>query len=116
MKPQTRPALAQRYRESHVFVLPTLVEGMPLVVLEAMACGLPVITTACGPAGIVRDGIDGFIIPERSDEAVCEKLELLYRDRERCQAMGRNAARRAQAFSWQAYAEGVMRCLVPGSP
>ena len=108
---QTRAALAQRYRESHVFVFPTLVEGMPLVVLEAMACGLPVIVTANGPAGIVRDGIDGFIIPERDPEAVQEKLELLYADRERCLAMGRNAARRAQLYSWQAYAEGVMRCI-----
>jgi len=105
---QTRPALAQRYRQSHVFVFPTLVEGMPLVVLEAMACGLPVIVTANGPADIVRDGIDGFIIPERSAQAVHEKLELLYRDRERCAAMGRNAARRAREFSWSVYAAGAM--------
>jgi glycosyltransferase involved in cell wall biosynthesis len=108
---QTRPALAQHYRESHVFVLPTLVEGMPLVVLEAMACGLPVIVTANGPAGIVRDGIDGYIIPERSDDAVRDKLELLYRDRERCEAMGRQAALRALDFSWRAYGEGVLACL-----
>jgi glycosyltransferase involved in cell wall biosynthesis len=108
---QTRPALAHRYRSSHVFVFPTLVEGMGLVVLEAMACGLPVIVTANGPGDIVRDGIDGFIIPERSAEAVCEKLELLYRDPERRAAMGRSAARRAREFSWQAYAAGVMGCL-----
>ena len=113
---QTRPALAQRYRQSHVFVFPTLVEGMPLVVLEAMASGLPVIVTANGPAGIVRDGIDGFIIPQRSAEAVQEKLELLYRDRERCAAMGRNAARRAQSFSWQAYADGVSQHLAGAAP
>ncbi len=106
---QTRPALAERYRQSHVFVFPTLVEGMPLVVLEAMACGLPVIVTANGPAGIVRDGVDGFIIEQRSAQAVHEKLELLYRDRERCAAMGRNAARRAQEFSWRAYADGVVQ-------
>ena len=108
---QTRTALAERYRQSHVFVFPTLVEGMPLVVLEAMACGLPVIVTANGPAGIVRDGIDGFIIPQRSAEAVHEKLELLYSDRERCEAMGRNAARRAREFSWLAYAGKVIAHL-----
>ena len=108
---QTRAALAERYRRAHVFVFPTLVEGMPLVVLEAMACGLPVIVTANGPAGIVRDGIDGFIVPERSAQAVQEKLDLLYRDRERCLVMGRNAARRAQDFSWGAYASGVMQHL-----
>lgn len=108
---QTRAALADRYRQSHVFVFPTLVEGMPLVVLEAMACGLPVIVTANGPAGIVRDGIDGFIIPERNADAVHAKLDLLYRDRDRCAAMGRNAARRAREFSWQAYASNVLAHL-----
>ena len=101
---QTRPALAERYRRAHVFVFPTLVEGMPLVVLEAMACGLPVITTANGPAGIVRDGVDGFVVSQRNPQALHEKLELLYRDRDRCLAMGRNAAERAREFSWAAYA------------
>jgi len=108
---QTRAALAERYRQSHVFVFPTLVEGMPLVVLEAMACGLPVIVTANGPAGIVRDGVDGFIVPQRDPDAVLQKLELLYADRDRAAAIGRNAARRATEFSWQAYATGVMQHL-----
>lgn len=108
---QTRPALAERYRRSHVFVFPTLVEGMPLVVLEAMACGLPVIVTANGPAGIVRDGVDGYIVPQRSPQAVHEKLELLYGDRERCRAMGRNAAARALEFSWAAYARQAIAHL-----
>lgn len=108
---QTRPALAGRYRRSHVFVLPTLVEGMPLVVLEAMACGLPVVVTANGPAGIVRDGIDGFIVPERSAEAVAAALERLHADPERRVQMGRNAAARAREHSWTAYARGVAACL-----
>jgi glycosyltransferase involved in cell wall biosynthesis len=108
---QTRPALAQRYRSSHVFVFPTLVEGMPLVVLEAMACGLPVIVTANGPAGIVRDGVDGFIVPQRNAQAISEKLELLYRNPELRVHMGRNAAARAREFSWQTYAAGVLRQL-----
>ena len=108
---QTRPALAERYRQSHVFVLPTLVEGMPLVVLEAMACGLPVVVTANGPAGIVRDGVDGFIVPERSSEAVAAALERLYREPELRLQMGRNAAARAREFSWAAYAKGVQDCL-----
>lgn len=106
---QTRPALAARYRRAQVFVLPTLVEGMPLVVLEAMACGLPVIVTANGPGGIVRDGVDGFIVPQRDAGAVQEKLELLYRDPALCAQMGRQAAQRAQAYSWEAYTLGVLR-------
>lgn len=108
---QTRPALAARYRACDVFVLPTLIEGMPLVVLEAMACGLPVIVTANGPADIVRDGIDGFIIPERDEEAICERLDHLYRHPELRVEMGRQAAQRAREFDWSAYTGKVNQVL-----
>jgi glycosyltransferase involved in cell wall biosynthesis len=108
---QTRAALAERYRAADVFVLPTLIEGMPLVVLEAMACGLPVIVTANGPGDIVRDGIDGFIVPECDDEAIAQRLEQLYRDPERRLAMGLSAAERATQFSWAAYGDGARAAL-----
>ena len=108
---QTRPALAQMYRDSDVFVFPTLIEGMPLVVLEAMACGLPVIVTANGPADIVRDGIDGFIIPQRDEDAISGCLERLYRDRRLRAQMGRNAAARAREFGWEAYTTKTRRYL-----
>jgi len=108
---QTRPALAEHYRRSDVFVLPTLVEGMPLVVLEAMACGLPVIVTANGPADIVRDGIDGFVIPERNASAVAEKLAWLHQHPQERRAMGQKAAARAREFGWPVYGQGVMRVL-----
>lgn len=100
---QTRPALAQMYRDSDVFVFPTLVEGMGLVVLEAMACGLPVIVTANGPGDIVRDGVDGFIIPQRDEDAISGCLARLYRDPRLRAEMGRNAAERAREFGWGAY-------------
>jgi len=108
---QTRPALAGRYRAADVFVFPTLIEGMPLVVLEAMACGLPVIVTANGPADIVRDGIDGFIIPERDEDALCDRLEHLYRNPDLRVEMGRQAARRAQQFGWIAYTTKARQVL-----
>lgn len=113
---QTRTALAEMYRNSDVFVLPTLVEGMGLVVLEAMACGLPVIVTANGPGDLVRDGIEGFVVPTRDEEAICDRLERLYRDPDLRIAMGRQAIRRAQEFSWAAYTskvQGLLASLVP---
>ena len=109
---QSRPELARHYRAADVFVFPTLVEGMPLVVLEAMACGLPVIVTANGPADIVRDGIDGFVIPVRDPDAIAERLERLYRDPALREEMGRNASRRAAEFGWSAYSDKVKGCLV----
>ncbi len=107
-----RPALAQMYRQSSVFVFPTLIEGMGLVVLEAMACGLPVIVTGHGPGDLVRDGIDGFVIPIRNEDAIAQKLELLYDDAELCRQMGQNARARALQYHWDVYAQKVTRCLL----
>ena len=94
-----------------MFVLPTLIEGMPLVVLEAMACGLPVIVTANGPGDIVRDGIDGFVIPERDADAICDRLDWLHRHPALRAEMGQRAAQRAREFSWAAYASKARRVL-----
>jgi glycosyltransferase involved in cell wall biosynthesis len=92
------------FQAADVFVLPSLIEGMPLVVLEAMACGLPVITTRHGPADIVRDGIDGFFVPIRDAEAIATRLEQLYRDPALRGQLGRNARERALQFTWDRYA------------
>src|SRR5262249_15026495 len=108
---QSRAELARHYRSADVFVFPTLVEGMPLVVLEAMACGLPVIVTANGPADVLRDGVDGFTSPARDADAVASRLETLYRDAALREEMGRNAARRAAEFGWSAYAGKALACL-----
>ncbi len=108
---QTRPELARLYRASDVFVFPTLVEGMPLVVLEAMACGLPVIVTANGPADIVRDGVDGFVVPSRDAAAVARCLAELHRRPELRHEMGRNASRRAAEFGWAAYTAKAIASL-----
>ncbi|MHC5731280.1 MAG: glycosyltransferase family 4 protein, partial [Nostoc sp.] len=58
--------LNQYYSNANVFVFPSLVEGFGLVLLEAMACGIPVITTThtAGP-DIITDGTEGFIVPIR---------------------------------------------------
>ncbi len=108
---RTRPQLARHYQASDVFVFPTLVEGMPLVVLEAMACGLPVIVTANGPADIVRDGVDGFVIPARDPDAIAERLATFRGDPALRAWMGRNASQRAAEFGWPAYTTKVQAAL-----
>jgi glycosyltransferase involved in cell wall biosynthesis len=95
------PAL---YQSADVFVFPSLIEGMPLVVLEAMASGLPVITTTHGPGDIVRDGVDGFFVPIRDPEAIAMRLEQLYRDPALRAQMGRNAREQAMRYTWDSYA------------
>ena len=97
--------LTSLYQQADVFVFPSLIEGMPLVVLEAMACGLPVITTTHGPGDIVRDGIDGFFVPIRDSEAIAARLEQLYRDPSLREQMGRNAREQALRYTWNAYVQ-----------
>lgn len=106
-----RAELREIYRQADVFVFPTLVEGMPLVVLEAMASGLPVITTPNGPGDIVRDGIDGFLVPPRDVNAVVDRLERLRADPKLRAEMGWNARQRAQEYSWAAYRQAAVAHL-----
>ena len=71
--------LNQYYSSASVLVFPSLVEGFGLVILEAMACGIPVITTPnTAGADIITDRLDGFIVPIRNVEALKEKLEWCY--------------------------------------
>jgi glycosyltransferase involved in cell wall biosynthesis len=81
------------YQSASVFVFPSLTEGNPRVVMEAMACGLPVITTEHAQS-IVEDGKTGFVVPIRDVEAIKEKIEFLYQNPDAAERMGK-AARKA---------------------
>ncbi|MEY2544955.1 MAG: alpha-maltose-phosphate synthase [Verrucomicrobiota bacterium] len=92
-----------------VLLLPSLHEGFGLVILEAMARGTPVITTAhTGGADLIDDGVDGFLIPIRSADAIVEKLEWLMQDRQRHAAMRAAARNKARACSWQIYRQRIV--------
>ena len=102
-----------------VLVFPSLFEGFGLVLLEAMAMGLPVITTAhtAGP-DLITEGVEGYIIPIRSTSAIVERLEALRREPERRREMGRQARARVATLSWESYGEQlsnlVRSSLAPG--
>jgi glycosyltransferase involved in cell wall biosynthesis len=86
------------YSQADVFVLPTISDGFAITQLEAMAHGLPVITTPnCGR--VVTDGLDGFIVPARDSAALAERLQTLLEDPERVQAMGEAARLAVAGFS-----------------
>ncbi len=104
--------LPSLFHQADVFVFPSLIEGMPLVVLEAMACGVPVITTTHGPGEIVRDGVDGFFVPIRDSEAIAMRLEQLYRDPSLREQMGRNAREQALRYTWSAYARRAAEAVL----
>ena len=93
-----------------VLVFPSLFEGFGLVILEAMAQGLPVIATShtAGP-DLIEEGVDGFIVPIRSADAIAERLLLLARDRDRLSAMQQAAQGKARLHTWENYRGRVVQ-------
>jgi glycosyltransferase involved in cell wall biosynthesis len=80
------------YRAADVFVQPSHVEGMSNALLEAMACGLPVVATTVGAAPqMIEDGVDGLLVPPGDSDALGKALERLLEDADLRQAMGRRA-------------------------
>jgi len=78
------------YQSASIFVFPSLTEGNPRVILEAMASGLPVITTE-NAKSLVENGKNGFVVPIRNTEAIKEKIEFFYYNREMIEKMGEEA-------------------------
>ena len=95
-----------------VFVFPSLFEGFGLVILEAMARGIPVIATShtAGP-DVIDDGADGYIIPIRSEQAIVEKLELLANDRDLLDRLKTAALAKARLFSWYKYQSQLINVI-----
>ena len=99
-------------RAHDVFVFPSLFEGLALVLGEAISQGLPVLTTPnSGGEDILRDGVDSFLVPIRSPQAIVEKLLLLHEDRERLQAMSNAALASARNLTWSAYQQRVLHAV-----
>ena len=92
------------YGAADAFALATLYDPFPNAALEAMACGLPVITTKqCGTAEIIEDGVDGFVFDALAVDALAGCLARL--DGPAAQDMGRRARERAQGFGMDAMVE-----------
>ena len=107
-----RPELAKVMGRCHVHVFPTLIEGFGRNLIEAMASGLPVITTAhCAGPDLIEDGVTGFIVPIRDVDAICEKLAWIYDHPQEAIEMGERArvsvARLTQADYRRRFAERI---------
>lgn len=90
------------YQASDIFVLPSYTDsgGPPLVFIEAMACGLPVIGTDVGgiPEGI-KNGINGFIVPSKNVDELAKKLEVLIKNEDLRKEFGINSLRKIRENS-----------------
>jgi starch synthase len=90
------------YADADLFVYPSLHEGSAFATYEALASGLPVIATP-NTGSVVRDSIDGYLVPPRDVEALTARIEQLYRDPALRAAMAVRARERALEFTWTAY-------------
>ncbi|MCW5798883.1 MAG: glycosyltransferase family 4 protein [Nitrospira sp.] len=113
-----REHMPRVYHEADVFVLPSQHEGMSIALLEAMACGLPVIVTDTGgTAELVTEGANGEIVPWADVHALTTALQRLLKDGGHRTRMGEESRRRALAFGWPAlaarYLELCARIAVP---
>jgi len=99
--------LDQLYRASDLFILPTLFEGMPTVVLEAMGRGLPVLVTDVGATTELVDESNGAIIPKRDPAGIASALQRFVALPKAVRgAMGqRSAAKVAERFTWDRVAQ-----------
>lgn len=99
-----RKEVLEEMGRSDVLVLPSLFEGFGLVILEAMAAGLPVITTTnTGGPDVIEDGKEGFIVPAGNVEALREKMSYFIQNPEQAFKMGQAAHQKARQYTWEKY-------------
>ena len=94
------------YQDSSIFVLSSRFEGFGMVLVEAMACGLPVVSFDCpaGPDEIITDGVDGLLVPSGDVHALAEKLMALMSDESLRIRLGQQTLLTAQRYNMAALA------------
>ena len=89
-------------KDASMFVLSSDFEGMPNALMEAMALGLPVISTDCGGGGaraLIENGVDGLIVPCGDSETLAKAMHDLLADVQRMKVMGEQAKEKGMKFS-----------------
>jgi phosphatidyl-myo-inositol dimannoside synthase len=105
-----REAIAARYADAHVFVLPSYNEGMSVATLEALAAGLPVVVTRTGgTAELVAEGENGLTFNWGDVASLVAHLRRLAADRGLVRRMGAASRTRAELFSWESAADRYLK-------
>jgi glycosyltransferase involved in cell wall biosynthesis len=101
------------YAEHDVFVFPSLVEGMPLTLLEAMAAGMPVVTTASsGMADVVEDGYNGLLVAPADGEALASAVSKLVGDEGLRGKLGKEGQSTMRRYTWERVTAQLEEILV----
>jgi glycosyltransferase involved in cell wall biosynthesis len=119
------PRLHEEFASASLYVMSSRREGFPMVLLEAMAVGLPVVSFDCptGPRDIVREGVDGHVVRNGDRHALAEAMEGLMADADRRRAFGAAAIEGARRYElgniverWEDLLAEVAAAKRPGEP
>jgi len=105
-----RSEVREQFEWADVFLLPTLCEGSATVCYEALSYGLPVITTP-NAGSVVRDEIDGFVVPIREWASIVDRIERFLDDYDLWEAMSANALKRSAEYTLEKYGERFVSAL-----
>jgi len=99
--------MPQLYRQNHVFVSASMQEGMSNAMLEAIASGLPIVTTRCeGVEELIAD--NGIVVQSARAQEVASAIKRLADQPDQCKRMARSAKERAEKFGWDKAASGYI--------
>lgn len=106
----TTPEVRKYYASSDAFVFPTRYEPFGLVIAEAMATGIPVITSKiAGAAELMRDGYDGLLLKNPTDASeIADKIKFLFENEKLRKEIGKNARKTLENYSWDKVARKTM--------
>jgi glycosyltransferase involved in cell wall biosynthesis len=106
----SRGEIASWLERFDLFLFPSTCEGSASSVMEALSMGLPVVTTP-NSGSVVRDGIEGFVVPSGDVTAMRERVSQLLGDQDRRLDMGRSARMRAETFTLDEYSRALREIL-----
>lgn len=105
--------LVSYYQDADVFIFPSYLDSWGMVVIEAMACGTPVIVSEnTGAKEAVIDGVNGFIIPVEDIGALKEKILFFYNNRDKIEFFGKNARKQAENYTWEDYRKEIREIIL----
>lgn len=110
---QSQAAVREYLQQTDAFVLPSFAEGVPVVLMEAMMSGVPVVATQiAGVSELVTDGESGFLVPPSNVEILCDRIQTLLADGSLRQRLGTNGATKVrQDFDISKEAEKLARIM-----
>ena len=108
-----REDIPSLYTDHDLFVFPSLVEGMPLTLLEAMATGMPVVTTnTCGMADVVENDVNGVLVPTADAEQLAVEIERLCQSTDLRKRLGLAGQETMRRYTWERVTKQLEEVLV----